>query len=198
MLPCGHVYAVDNSAEMLSELANKIRGKNVNVSIVKSDLSGPLGIVGVCDAVMSVATFHWIPDHQKLFANLASTMKPGAKLIAECGGFGNIARVSSAFEAVTATKAGTTNVWNFATPDETTHNLAAAGFEEIEVSLIDDPVSFPSPEEHEAFLATVIFGAQLEKIDAAFRLTTIQQISKTIGENIVDYVRLQLSARKRS
>ena len=198
LLPYGHVYAVDSSAEMLSELRDKIRGRNGNISIFKSDLSEPLEIEVACDAVMSVATFHWIHDHQKLFANLATTMKPGAKLIAECGGFGNIARASWAFKAVTGIKAGTTNVWNFATADETTHNLVAAGFEEIDVSLIDDPVRFPSSEEHEAFLATVIFGAQLEAIDPAFRVTTIQQISMAIGGNLVDYVRLQLSARKRS
>ena len=42
------------------------------------------------DAIFSNATFHWIPDHAKLFAALAATLKPGGQLVAQCGGFGNI------------------------------------------------------------------------------------------------------------
>ena len=44
------------------------------------------------DLVFSNATFHWIPDHDALFAALHRNMKPGARLLAQCGGKGNIDR----------------------------------------------------------------------------------------------------------
>ena len=52
------------------------------------------------DAVLSTATFHWITDHERLFANLAAAMRPGAPLVAQCGGAGNLARVVAASAAL--------------------------------------------------------------------------------------------------
>src|SRR5919206_296645 len=43
------------------------------------------------DAVFSNAVFHWVPDHELLFARLRDAMKPGARLIAQYGGEGNVA-----------------------------------------------------------------------------------------------------------
>ena len=43
------------------------------------------------DAVFSSAVFHWITDHERLFARLHAALKPGGRLIAQCGGHGNIA-----------------------------------------------------------------------------------------------------------
>ena len=35
------------------------------------------------DSVMSVAAFHWVPDHVALFATLAEAMRPGAQLVSD-------------------------------------------------------------------------------------------------------------------
>ena len=45
------------------------------------------------DAILSTATFHWIPDHDTLFARLRDALKPGGRLVAQCGGEGNVAAV---------------------------------------------------------------------------------------------------------
>ena len=42
------------------------------------------------DVVFSNATFHWIHDHDALFAALHAAIKPGGQLVAQCGGRGNI------------------------------------------------------------------------------------------------------------
>ena len=39
------------------------------------------------------AVFHWITDHERLFARLRAALRPGGRLVAQCGGHGNIARV---------------------------------------------------------------------------------------------------------
>jgi trans-aconitate 2-methyltransferase len=48
------------------------------------------------DAVFSNAVFHWVPDHPRLWARLHEALKPGGRLVAQCGGEGNIARVIAA------------------------------------------------------------------------------------------------------
>ena len=45
------------------------------------------------DAILSTATFHWIPDHERLFARLRAALKPGGRLVAQCGGEGNVAAI---------------------------------------------------------------------------------------------------------
>ena len=48
------------------------------------------------DAIVSTATFHWIGDHDRLFARLKDALKPGGRLVAQCGGEGNVAAVKQA------------------------------------------------------------------------------------------------------
>jgi len=37
------------------------------------------------EAVLSTATFHWVTDHDRLFANLYSMLRPAGQLVAQCG-----------------------------------------------------------------------------------------------------------------
>ena len=45
------------------------------------------------DAAFSTATFHWVLDHPRLFAALRAVLRPGGRLVAQCGGRGNLARI---------------------------------------------------------------------------------------------------------
>ena len=47
------------------------------VEYVVADLGQPLPIDGPVDAILSTATFHWVPDHDALFPNLAAVLRPG-------------------------------------------------------------------------------------------------------------------------
>ncbi len=42
------------------------------------------------DAILSTATFHWVADHAALFRSLHGVLAPGGRLVAQCGGEGNI------------------------------------------------------------------------------------------------------------
>ena len=48
------------------------------------------------DLIFSTATFHWIKDHDRLFERLALGLKPHGRLVAQCGGEGNISRATRA------------------------------------------------------------------------------------------------------
>ncbi len=196
LLPRGRIIAVDASPHMLGELRRKVADAGAPIEVIESDLSKDFGIHQQCDAVMSVATFHWIADHDALFANLATTMKPGARLVADCGGRSNVARVSDAFAKVTGIDPNSAHVWNFADVPETTASLAAAGFSDIDVRLVEDPAIFASSEAHCAFLTTVVLGAQLETLPPEDHLAIVAQVSRELGEYLVDYVRLKIFARR--
>jgi len=68
-LPGGSVIALDRSAAMLIEAKRRLAPFGERVGFVRADLARPLPLHPV-DAVFSTATFHWIRDHDALFANL--------------------------------------------------------------------------------------------------------------------------------
>ncbi|MGZ4131823.1 MAG: class I SAM-dependent methyltransferase, partial [Actinomycetota bacterium] len=93
-LPQGEVVALDGSPSMIDKARERFDG-DPRVHYLIHDLLEPIPIEPV-DAILSTATFHWIPDHDRLFANLAAVLKPGGQLAAQCGGAGNIANVAEA------------------------------------------------------------------------------------------------------
>ena len=60
------------------------------VDVREADLL-ELALAEPVDAIVSTATFHWIGDHDRLFARLRDALKPGGRLVAQCGGAGNVA-----------------------------------------------------------------------------------------------------------
>src|ERR1700730_9544427 len=69
-LPRGRVYAVDAAPSMAEHAARTLalrypeRATVLCKDLVELELPEPV------DAVFSNATFHWIPDHERLFARL--------------------------------------------------------------------------------------------------------------------------------
>ena len=52
------------------------------------------------DVIFSTATFHWVLDHDRLFSRLHAALKPGGRLVAQCGGEGNVAKHAQAIVEV--------------------------------------------------------------------------------------------------
>src|SRR5258706_6525586 len=42
------------------------------------------------DVVFSTAVFHWVRDHDRLFAEIFAALRPGGRLLAQCGGGPNL------------------------------------------------------------------------------------------------------------
>ena len=86
LVPRGRVYAVDVAPSMVRHTQEAL-GDRATVfcqDLVELDLPEPV------DALFSNATFHWVPDHDRLFERLFATLKPGGRIVAQCGGSGNI------------------------------------------------------------------------------------------------------------
>jgi trans-aconitate 2-methyltransferase len=64
------------------------------------------------------------------------------------------------------------------------------------VRLVPDPARLDSPAQFEAFLGTVILGAQLRDLPADQRRRFVTAVASQLPEPVVDYVRLQISATR--
>ncbi len=193
-LPRGRVLAIDGSQQMLAQLRERLAGRLDRVQVVEADLRDPLPVTGPVDAVLSVATLHWLPDHAQVFGSVAQMLRPGGQFVAEAGGAGNIAAVRAVLAGLGADDGR--DIWNFAGAAETRERLAAAGFTSIEVGLVPDPAYFSSADQVEAYLATVLLGAHLRALPPGERRPFVRAVAARLDEPVVDYVRLQICATR--
>ena len=193
-LPRGRVIAVDEAASMVEHAREALGGR---ATILRSDLT-ELQLDSPVDAVFSSAVFHWIADHELLFARLFAALRPGGRLVAQCGGEGNVESFHEAARAVGATApyaeflAGWAGPWNFAGPVETAARLEAAGFTGVETWLEPYPVA---PDDPEDYLRTVCLGYHLEQLPEDLRDDYVRAVLERSGEEL-DYVRLNLMAAR--
>ena len=165
---------------------------NPRVDLVVADLTEPLQIDGRVDAILSTATFHWIGDHASLFRNLASALRPGGQLVAQCGGAGNIANLERIISRLGHTFGGKKT---FATAEETRVRLEDTGFEAIETWLHEERTTIPD-DDLEAFLETVCLGGIVDGMGDEERGRLVREVATRMPEPRIDYVRLNISARK--
>lgn len=194
-LPRGHVVALDASPRMLEEARERLGRFGNRVTYVLADLARSLPLPEPVDAVFSTATFHWVPDHDALFGNLAAVMRPGARLVAQCGGAGNVALMQAVLREIGD---GWTGPWVFAGPEETRARLESAGFEGIETWLNEEPTELGDGEPFEEYLRTVCLGAHLDRMPEGERPAFVRQVAARMGRPLLDYVRLNIVARRRS
>jgi trans-aconitate 2-methyltransferase len=191
-LPRGTVVALDASERMLEEARRRLGGDH-RVEFVHADLAQPLPIAEPVDAVFSNATFHWVTDHDALFRTLAAAMRPGARIVAQCGGEGNIASITEALRQVGDDWTG--HVY-FASPEETRQRMAASGFVDVECWLHDEPTEFEPGEPFETFLSTVVLRAHLARLPPSEQRAFVGAVIERLPEPVIDYVRLNIIARR--
>jgi trans-aconitate 2-methyltransferase len=176
-LPRGRVIAVDGDENMVAATRDRFAA-NPRVDVLRQDLL-ELDAPTPVDAVFSNAVFHWVPDHDALFRALHRALRPGGRLVAQCGGHGNVAKV----RAISGP-----GPWVYATGEETEERLRAAGFGEAKAWLEPWPVVPPEPR---TFLATVCLRTMPEhERDAA-----VDRVMAELGDPpTLDYVRLNIDA----
>lgn len=195
-VPRGKVIAVDASPSMV-EKAREALGPEAEVFV--SDLVD-LDLDEAVDAVFSNAVFHWIPDHDRLFARMFQALKPGGQLVVQCGGAGNIERFHGVLFEIAEEEpfaeyiGGWEGPWNFATPAETGARLSVAGFVEAECWLEERPVE---PDEPADFIRTVCLGHHLERLPENLRPLLVERMLERVAKPVkLDYVRLNIDARR--
>jgi trans-aconitate 2-methyltransferase len=195
-VPHGTVYAVDAAPSMVRH-AQEALGDTATV--LCQDLTD-LALPEPVDVVFSNATFHWIPDHDALFAALHRNMKPGGRLLAQCGGFGNIDEFRRLAEDVATEEpfapyfADWRKPWNYATAEDTAERLRRAEFEDVSCWLEDKPTT---PEEPRSFVRTVCLVRHLDPLPPELHDPFIDRVLEGAGEPLVlAYVRLNMSGRR--
>jgi trans-aconitate 2-methyltransferase len=194
-LPAGEVVAVDGSPAMVDEARRRL-GSRVEAFV--SDLT-ELELERPVDAILSTATFHWIADHDALFARLLAALRPGGRLVAQCGGEGNVAAVDAAARAVAARPPFAPHLsrwagpWRFASPAETAARLRRLGFADVWTwrHVVD-----VSPEEPREYFATVMLGSHLERLPTGQRDAYVEAVLAALEAPTVRYVRLNILARR--
>ena len=193
-LPAGRVVALDASPAMLVEARRRLASFGDRIEYVQADLGQALPIEGHVDAILSTATFHWVPDHDALFRNLAAVLRPGGRLVAQCGGAGNIEGLRRIVRTIGD---GFDAPRNFATPLATAGRLEAAGFRDPEVWLTDAPTRFEPGEPLEAYLEAVCLREHVARLPAAERPAFVAAVASQLPDRIIDYVRLNILATRR-
>ena len=192
-LPRGRVVALDASAAMLDQARARLAPFGDQVSFVHADLERPLPIAEPVNAILSTATLHWVLDHDALFANLAAVLRPGGRLVAQCGGFGNVATLLRVAKEI---HPGFRRLHNFQTAEATRERLERSGFDDIATWLSAAPTPFQSPEQFEAFLETVCLRTFLEELPQEAREPFVKAVAARMPELTLDYVRLNITARR--
>ena len=193
-LPRGRVIAVDESSSM-TEAARERLGPDVEVltlDLLELDLDEPV------DAILSTATFHWIADHERLFRRLHGTLRPGGRLVAQCGGEGNISILRGAIVPIMQRDpyaehfADFSPPWNYASAEVTEERLRAAGFQNARSWLTPAP---RQPEEPREFLSAIVLGPHVQQLPQPLREPFMDEVMEQLDKPvIVDYVRLNIDA----
>ena len=189
-LPRGRVIAVDGSPAMVEETRARLgdRADARVADLLELELEEPV------DAVLSTATLHWIVDHDRVFANLRDALRPGGRLVVQCGGAGNVANVQGAIDAVDEPAlAGWPGPWHFASTRETAERLRRLGFADV--------WTWPqhvlvTPEDPLEYLTTVVLGSHLERLAPERRAPYAEAVLAAMDEPVVHYVRLNVLARR--
>jgi trans-aconitate 2-methyltransferase len=194
-LPRGEVVAVDASAAMVARARETLppSARVIHADLLELELDEPV------DAIFSTATFHWVLDHARLFERLHAALRPGGRLVAQCGGEGNLASFFAVVERVAsrppyaAHLAGMVQEWRFAAPPETAALLERAGFADVRCWLSDGTVVPPEPP---AFIrAAGPVSPHVAHLPEPLREPFVADVVGELGDPaVLDYVRLNVDA----
>ena len=195
-LPRGRAIGVDMSESMVAAARERLGPdadiRRADLLELERELDEPV------DAILSTATFHWVADHAALFRALHRVLCPGGRLVAQCGGEGNITDLRGRAGVVMEREPYAEHFrafqppWNYANPADTQSRLLAAGFANAECWLQPAPTEPGHPRE---FLSTIVLGPHVQHLAEPLREPFMDEVMAELGEPVVvDYVRLNIDA----
>lgn len=204
-VPRGSVVGLDRSPAMLDTAAAWLRDHAAAVNLVLADGTA-LPFNRAFDAVFSGATFHWIHDHAALFRSIVTALKPGGRLVAQCGGAGNLAMLYGRADRLMRDPRFAASFEEWAEPtyfsdvDSAARRMRAAGFVEVETSIEPAPTSFDAPTEFQEFIASVCLRHQLARLPAREKQIFLRELTIAAAADspplTLDYCRLNLAGRR--
>lgn len=193
------VLGVDPSDGMLAA------ARELGLNVEKAD-GQALRFDARFDAVFSNAALHWMPNQKAVAEGVFRALKPGARYVGECGGFGNIAAIRTALRAVLSAHGFSPDSGGgqtYLTAEAFTAIHSAAGFTDIEARIIPRPT--PLPTGIRGWLKTFRAGFLDEAgVPETARAQVIEEVEALLapalrdgeGNWIADYVRLRWQAKK--
>jgi len=204
-VPRGTVIGLDRSPAMLRTAADWQRERAQRVPLVLAD-GAALPFRRAFDAVFSAATFHWVHDHPALFRSIVFALRPGGRLVAQCGGgpnlallFGRAARLMKEGRFAPYFEEWTEPAY-YADVESTKRRMSEAGFVDVEVSLEPAPTPFDSPVDFQEFIANVCVRHHVARLPARERRDFLRELTvAAVGDTpplTLDYWRLNMSGRR--
>jgi trans-aconitate 2-methyltransferase len=212
----GVIVAVDRSGSMLQQAATQDLWQRrphrlgadtlpSGVYFVRADATC-LPFVDTFDAVLSNATFHWILDHNALFASIYRALVPGGRLVAQCGGGPNLRRLLDRASALARTPRferyfdGWSDPWEFADIPTTIQRLDRAAFTAVDVYLEEAPTTLPDRATFRDFLSYVCVREHVARLPESSRDLFLDALADQAATDTppftLDYWRLNILARK--
>jgi trans-aconitate 2-methyltransferase len=200
-LPRGRLVGVDSSESMIREATTRLKpGATI---LVRADASA-LPFDRSLDLVFSTATFHWVHDHDRLFSSIFRALKPGGRLVAQCGGGPNLQRLYRRANGLMGHDDFASYFsdwrppWHFADAETTRRRLETAGFVSVVTALNPSPVSFDSTETYRAFLTTVCVRHHVARLPPELQDAFTAQLARDAARDdpplTLDYWRLDMNA----
>lgn len=206
-LPRGRLLAIDQSWSMLVTARANLRPQFAN-RVAFAQVSLPaMPVCGWADLVFSTATFHWIPDHEALFAGIFTALRPGGRLFAQCGGGPNLCRAHELAGMVMQRETFAPffrdwpGPWNFAYAEESERRLMSAGFVDAVASLEEAPTTLADEQAYREFVTTVIYHPHLARLpEGRLRAEFLDAVTLLASREdppfTLDYWRLNLEGRR--
>lgn len=177
------------------------RAALTGIPTVRADAHA-MPFAGSFDAVFSNAALHWMRQPETVLRGIAGALKPGGRLVAEQGGFGNVSAICVAL-AASLEQAGyperVSLPWDFPSPAQQAQRLANVGFVVDLLELVPRPTPLPTGMGGwlKTFAGPFITGLddrQADGIltDAERRLEPV--LRDSTGQWSADYVRLRFRA----
>lgn len=205
-LPNGRVVGMDLSRNMLSSARQHLRSDfGIRLNLAMCDLLH-LPFDHSFDVIVSTAAFHWVLDHDRLFANLHHALIQGGRLEAQCGGGPNIARLRDRANGLMATPkfapyfAGFREPWLFQNAEEAATALERAGFADVETSLESAPTPLDDARHFREFVPNIILRRHLQNLPSEeLREEFMEELTRQAANDdppfLLDYWRLNLRGR---
>ena len=171
-LPRGYVVGVDISYNMVAHAQQTLRAEFAErLDFVAADLL-TLPFHEAFDGIFSTASFHWVLDHDALFNNLRTALRPGGWLHAQCGGGPNLARLRKRVRTLSQMApflpwlGDFAEPWLFSNDEDARERLRSAGFENVVTSLECTPVHVATSDEFQNYLRVFVLHRHLERLPA--------------------------------
>lgn len=204
-LPRGRVIGLDLSQNMLTSAREHLLAQSENrVGLVAADLLH-LPFANTFDGIVSTAAFHWVLDHDALFASLRCALHPRGWLEAQCGGGPNLAALRKRADALAATPkyapffSGFHEPWLFENAEEAAGTLRRAGFVNVRTSVESAPTLLDDAAHYKEFVRNIILRRHLEQLpEESLRVQFMGNLAEQAANDdppfLLDYWRLNLSA----